>query len=189
MSLLDLGTLPADGDTIDAADVNNPLNAIKTVINGNIDDDNIAAGVIAAGANITVKASAYHSAAQNNVNNSYVKVTLGTENYDIGSNFDTTLSRFVVPTTGYYLVNTQIEWTGGKTGTTAYDLAIYIDGSLAATTEVITTQATTFINLSRILYLTASQYVELYQLHNDATNVPDLPATTDTFLDIHLLST
>lgn len=37
-------TLPNDGDTIDAADVNTPLNAIAAVINGDIDDANIQAG-------------------------------------------------------------------------------------------------------------------------------------------------
>lgn len=41
-------TLPADGDTLDAADVNNPLNIIKDVINGNIDQDNIKAASITA---------------------------------------------------------------------------------------------------------------------------------------------
>lgn len=37
-------TLPADGDTIDASDVNNPLNAIAAVVNGSIDSTNVAAG-------------------------------------------------------------------------------------------------------------------------------------------------
>ncbi len=37
-------TLPSDGDTIDASDVNNPLNAIAAVINGGIDSTNITAG-------------------------------------------------------------------------------------------------------------------------------------------------
>lgn len=37
-------TLPSDGDTIDASDVNNPLNAIAAVINGGIDSTNVTAG-------------------------------------------------------------------------------------------------------------------------------------------------
>ena len=37
-------TLPADGDTIDAADVNTPLNAIAAVINGGIDSTNATDG-------------------------------------------------------------------------------------------------------------------------------------------------
>lgn len=37
-------TLPADGQTIDASDVNTPLNAIATVINGSIDSTNITDG-------------------------------------------------------------------------------------------------------------------------------------------------
>lgn len=39
-------TLPSDGQTIDAADVNTPFNTISTVINGNIDSNNISAGGI-----------------------------------------------------------------------------------------------------------------------------------------------
>lgn len=37
-------TLPADGETADASDVNNPFNTIAAVINGGIDADNIEAG-------------------------------------------------------------------------------------------------------------------------------------------------
>jgi hypothetical protein len=37
-------TLPSDGQTIDAADVNTPINAIITQVNGNLDSDNIAEG-------------------------------------------------------------------------------------------------------------------------------------------------
>ena len=40
MGLISL-TLPNDGETIDAADVNTPFNTISTVINGNIDNANI----------------------------------------------------------------------------------------------------------------------------------------------------
>lgn len=37
-------TLPADGDTADAADYNTPINTIVNAVNGNIDADNIEAG-------------------------------------------------------------------------------------------------------------------------------------------------
>lgn len=37
-------TLPSDGNTIDAADVNNPINTIVSAINGGIDSNNITAG-------------------------------------------------------------------------------------------------------------------------------------------------
>lgn len=42
MSTISL-SLPADGQTIDAADVNTPFNTIATAINGNLDDDNVKA--------------------------------------------------------------------------------------------------------------------------------------------------
>lgn len=37
-------SLPSDGQTADAADVNNPINVIVAAINGNLDNDNIATG-------------------------------------------------------------------------------------------------------------------------------------------------
>lgn len=37
-------SLPSDGNTIDASDVNTPFNTISAVINGNLDDDNIKTG-------------------------------------------------------------------------------------------------------------------------------------------------
>lgn len=37
-------SLPSDGDTIDAADVNTPINTIVSAINGNLDSNNISAG-------------------------------------------------------------------------------------------------------------------------------------------------
>lgn len=37
-------SLPSDGNTIDASDVNTPFNTISAVINGNLDDDNIITG-------------------------------------------------------------------------------------------------------------------------------------------------
>ena len=37
-------SLPSDGQTIDASDVNTPINAILSEFNGNIDDNNIKSG-------------------------------------------------------------------------------------------------------------------------------------------------
>lgn len=37
-------SLPSDGQTIDASDVNSPINTIVAAINGNLDDDNIKSG-------------------------------------------------------------------------------------------------------------------------------------------------
>lgn len=37
-------TNPADGEAVDASDVSTPFNTFKDVINGNLDNDNIAAG-------------------------------------------------------------------------------------------------------------------------------------------------
>ncbi len=45
-------TLPSDGQTIDASDVNTPINAILSEFNGNIDNDNIKTGANINGAKL-----------------------------------------------------------------------------------------------------------------------------------------
>jgi hypothetical protein len=45
-------SLPSDGQTIDASDVNTPFNTIVAVINGNLDDDNIKTGANINGAKL-----------------------------------------------------------------------------------------------------------------------------------------
>ena len=45
-------SLPSDGQTADAADVNNPINIIVAAINGNLDNDNIASGANISGAKL-----------------------------------------------------------------------------------------------------------------------------------------
>lgn len=45
-------TLPSDGQTIDAADVNTPINAILSEFNGNIDNDNIKTGANISGSKL-----------------------------------------------------------------------------------------------------------------------------------------
>jgi hypothetical protein len=51
MGLISL-TLPNDGETIDAADVNSPFNTIATAINGNLDNANIKTGAAIDGSKI-----------------------------------------------------------------------------------------------------------------------------------------
>lgn len=45
-------SLPSDGESIDAADVNSPLNTIATEINGNLDNANIASNAAIAGSKL-----------------------------------------------------------------------------------------------------------------------------------------
>lgn len=45
-------TLPSDGQTIDAADVNTPINAILSEFNGNIDNDNIKSAAAISGSKL-----------------------------------------------------------------------------------------------------------------------------------------
>jgi hypothetical protein len=142
----------------------------------------------------TPKSSAKAGAAQNNINNAWVQVVLGTENYDIGANFAT--NAFTAPCTGYYQVNSGISWSGAPDGaTTTFSLGIYVDDTYLAGTTLQNVQSygggamvsTAKANFSKLFYLTAGQTVKLYQNHNDATDVVDIAASEDTFLDVSLI--
>lgn len=54
MGLVNLG-LPNDGENIDAADVNNPLNTLANEFNGNIDNDNIKSAAGISGSKLAAK--------------------------------------------------------------------------------------------------------------------------------------
>lgn len=77
MGLISL-SLPSDGDTADAADVNTPFNTIATVINGNLDNDNIKS---AAGINTSKLASDGFLAAWQSWTPTWTNVSGGTTNY------------------------------------------------------------------------------------------------------------
>jgi hypothetical protein len=82
-------TLPNDGEDADAADVDNPINAILAVLNGNIDQDNLADGGVtsaklAAGAVTSSKLGADAKTGWNDLTSSASSVTNnGQHSYDV----------------------------------------------------------------------------------------------------------
>lgn len=165
-----------DGSTIDATDVNTPLNTIYNDYNGNIDSNNLADNAVTTDkitdANVTMskisnpyKARAYSTSVQTINDASITKVTLGTEAFDPNSNF--TSSEYTVPVTGYYQINAifQATDTTGKLATVvAY---IYKGGStLVAQSSTPATSANTMyscpITLAGLFYLKANDVINLY---------------------------
>jgi hypothetical protein len=113
----------------------------------------------------------------------------------VGADFAS--NAYTAPSTGYYMVNAGISWSGLKTNAnTVLDLGIYIDGVYFSGTTVSNTQqvggdypTACKASFSRMIYLTAAQVVTLYQNHNDATDVVDIAASQDTFLNVTLIGT
>lgn len=101
------------GETIEASDINNPVNQLAAVINGNIDatniaDNSITTAKVAAGLPITKFAntynfSVYRNAAYSTVAAIATKVPFDARYFDTSSNYDiTTNNRFTAPVAGYY---------------------------------------------------------------------------------------
>ena len=82
---------------------------------------------------VDARVRAYLAADQENIaDDTWTKVTLDTENYDTGADFDsTTKYRFTAPVTGYYQINAMIRWVNTDAGTYAYHGAIYTNGAVS----------------------------------------------------------
>jgi hypothetical protein len=112
-------SLPADGETIDAADYNTPINTIVNVINGNLDSDNLAANAVGTSeiADITVtneklkSTVMFRGTTTQTVTNSVspTNITTYTEVTDRGADFNHTTGLFTAPYDGDY-------WFGANVG-------------------------------------------------------------------------
>jgi len=120
---------------------------------------------------------AYLSADQLNLtDNLAVKVLLDTEDYDIGSNFDTANNKFVCPVAGYYFISGKCLY---KNGTVVADKIWYtrlhknevlMDFIIlhSSSTEAI------IVVCEGIYHLAKDDYIELYARHTAGVNTPDL---------------
>lgn len=119
------------------------------------------------------KAFVYLSTDQLNLtNNAWTKVLLDVEYYDTNNNF--AAYKYTVPVSGVYSVKAMGVFTTTAVDT-AYDLAIYVDGSITNLNSiVIPTAVSAYVNLVTNLLLTAGQYVELYVRSHSGANTADL---------------
>lgn len=137
-----------------------------------------------------VKCRAYLGTAQNNFSaNTNVAITLQTENYDVGGDFNTGTYRFVAPVDGYYLVTACVGFST-IADQKSYQAILNYNGSDGAY-HMVSSSGTGSLRLpvSDVVYLTAGQYVELQGRTNDTSGAVDFIATsTSTFMAVHLLS-
>jgi len=136
----------------------------------------------------TVKARAYLAASQAIATGTPTKITLDTETYDVGANFNTTLNRFIAPIPGYYLIAGIILWQSPVVDK-YYIASMYVNGGQSFRGD---SNASSIVSVSSqcssILHLNKSDYVELYGLHNAGVNKNAIGGTQYTFMSIHLLS-
>ena len=114
--------------------------------------------------------SAYPSAATSLTATTYVKVTLGNEVFDTASTFDTTNSKFLPTTAGYYQINFGVS---GATNTLRLFATLYKNGTAYSRgNDVETGAGAVWVSIgSTILYMNGStDYLELYGWSNSTIN-------------------
>lgn len=119
----------------------------------------------------------------------WTKVALNTESYDVGANFAS--NKFTAPVNGYYLVSGTVRYAA-CTDDQSYYTGIYKNGALY--THAVTSKgsaaeaaASTGPCCTDIIYLDATDYVELYYYHTGATTVDVVGSEAGTYLSVHLL--
>jgi len=129
-------------------------------------------------------ASAYSNAAQAITTGTYTKVLLPNEYTDTNGEF--TGSRYTAVSAGDYLVSAQI-YENGETGTSvSWQTLIYKNGSIFLRGAQTTDYAVgyTFPISAVVIPLAASDYIELYVLHNKGSNASINFDNTGTFLNV-----
>jgi hypothetical protein len=140
--------------------------------------------------NVQSKCKVYSATSQLNLTNATpTKVDLDTEEWDIGSDFDTANHRFTAPVTGYYLVCGHLAFLAPVDGM-RYDAMVYVNGASASCFWNHAGGVSILgVTISSIEKVTSGQYIELYAQSNSGGNTVDiLGGQTYTYLCIHLLS-
>jgi len=139
----------------------------------------------------TVKARAYLSAADQTISTGTpTKITLDGEAYDPGTNFDNVTNyRFVAPISGYYSTCGAAQFLDVVANKIA---AVYIYKNDAAITQSVfhTSIAgeSAIVPVADIIYLAATEYIELWVYHNFGVNKDVNAGINATWMACHFLS-
>ena len=114
------------------------------------------------------------------------KVLLGTEVYDLGNNFAS--YKFTAPVSGYYMVNGAIQYQS-PIADKRYYCYIYKDGESYALNSSGNGGDTSFhsVACSSMVYLAATNYVELYAYVATGAATVDINSGYGTYMDIQFL--
>lgn len=189
------------GDTIEADDINTPVNQLAAVINGTIETTNLADNAVTtakvADGSINpakwtnpYRFRVYRNAAQSVGAGLTSKVSFDAESYDTNSNFDsTTNNRYVAPITGTYHFNAAV--TATVDGGNLYFIALYKNGSVVSQGGAVITGAGTAVQtwvVADAIELTATDYVEIFFKNGSGGSKALVVGTTNTYFSGHLVS-
>lgn len=133
---------------------------------------------------VNVKARAARTTNQSIADATATKLTLDTETYDVGGDFDAVTNyRFTAPVTGYYMICAQVNYASAADGSVE-QLDIRKNGSdLVRATGRASGTGNASVNLSDIVLLTATDYIELWFTHGTGAG-----ENCTGFMSVHLLS-
>lgn len=175
---------------LDGVEVGGTASGDVVTIDGNQDLTDKSITFVDSTISTNVKCRVYLGTAQENITDATnTKVLLDTENFDVGSDFDTSNNRFVAPVTGYYLICGSLGF-GNVVADEGYQALVYVDETEVAYSLLSTGSSDNIrIPYSTIEYVESGQYIELYARANVGVNTVDvLAGTQSTFMAIHLLS-
>ena len=134
---------------------------------------------------------AYLGTDQLNITNiTYVKVLVGTENYDIGSNFDTTNNKFVTPIAGRYKIEMSLSYDDSTVvADTTYGILIYKNNANIQTVRPHSSSVRRmFAATGGEFDLAINDYIEMFTYHTAGVDTPDISANTSmTYILIKLV--
>jgi hypothetical protein len=160
----------ADLSVIEAKIASSAVTSTK-IADGSISQTKLASGVAPTGPAFR----AYASSATLVTNNSFTKVTLGTEDFDTNNNFAS--SRFTPTVAGYYQVNGCVSFSSKET----IQAIIYKNGAAWAAGSVANGQGTRS-HVSDLVYLDGvSDYIELYAYQNSPAAANTTTGSSNTY--------
>jgi hypothetical protein len=143
-----------------------------------------------AGSGLSSKARAYRGTSVQSIDTETdTKVQLNAESYDVGSEFDSSTNyRFTATTAGYYQVNGCVSYAS-PVDQKSYICQIKKNDSAYATGQFSASGTTRIrIPVSDIIYLAATDYIELWTSHNSGLSKNIDYGASMTFFSIHKLS-
>jgi hypothetical protein len=193
-------SLPSDGETIEAADYNTPINTIVNEINGNISNANISASAAISGSKLASggvgttqiaddaitdakrprlkQCVVQRSGSQTITTGTPTKIQWNAEVVDVDNWHDnvTDNTRITVPETGLYIIQAQTTWTG-MIGEYCYN-EIYIDDTqlspIIRQGLALASYDAAFANYVQVnsypIIISANSYVEIFTYHDSGTD-------------------
>lgn len=189
-------TLPSDGDTIDAADVNTPFNTIQTLVNGNLDASNLASNAVTTvkitDANVTpakwtnpYKFRASRNAAASTGNGAFAVVAFDTEQFDSNNNLSAGV--YTVPVTGFYMFTWMINATVSAGADEDFVASLFVGGVENSRGTEMTTRSTNSSGNSCLISLTATNTVDI-RVFNTTSRSLNVGSTYANYFSGYLVS-